>query len=96
MECKWLRSWPKREETPVVLDHPYTPEQKAWARRRWARGQPVWVILQCGREWLLFDAIVAAEHLGTADREYLSTLAYRHWKEGLDTGELETILRGEE
>lgn len=97
MECKWLRNWPKRPATPVRLDHPYTSEQKAWAKKRWKRGQPVWVMLQANRrEWLLFDAIVACKYLGEADREELSRFAYRHWENGLVVQELIDVLKGEE
>lgn len=81
IECKWLRAWPKKPETPVRLDHPLTPQQKAWLRRRRRRGGEAWVMLQCGREWLLFKGEVASDHLGTATQRELKYLwAHRTWK----------------
>jgi hypothetical protein len=53
-ELKWLACWPKRAETPVVIPH-FTPVQRVTILGRAAvdpRG--MWLILQVGREWLLF------------------------------------------
>jgi len=81
IECKWLRAWPKRPDTPVKLSHPLLPTQKAWLRRRRRRGGAAWVMLQCGREWLLFKGEVAADHLGTAtQRELYHLWAHRTWR----------------
>lgn len=55
IECKWARSWPKREDTPLRLPH-YTDGQKAWALRRTAAGEESWLALQVKREWFFFDA----------------------------------------
>lgn len=88
VELKWLRSWPKRPETPVALDHPLEVEQRAWIRRRRKRGGNVWVLLQCGREWLLFDGLVAADFLGTSTRAELYRHAKKWWAKGLDRREL--------
>jgi len=96
VELKWLRAWPKRPETPVTLDHPLTPEQRAWHKRRSKRGGNTWVMLQCGREWLLFKGIVAAEHLGTATRSELYHHATIWWRNGLDTNGLIEALNATE
>jgi len=91
IECKWLRAWPKRPETPVRLDHPLTPQQKAWLKRRCRRGGHAWVMLQCGREWFLFTGIVAAHHLGIVPQNELRYLAHRIWC-GLDAQQLIHVL----
>ena len=88
IELKWLRAWPKRPGTPVTLDHPLLASQKVWIKRRIRRGGAVWVLLQCGREWLLFRGDVAVEHLGTSTKAELYDLAHAAWYEGLDTNEL--------
>lgn len=94
IECKWLRAWPKRPDTPVKLDHPLLPTQKAWLKRRRRRGGKAWVMLQCGREWLLFHGCVASDHLGTATQRELKYLwAYRTWR-GLNKCELIQVLTG--
>jgi len=77
IECKWLRSWPKRPETPVRLDHELTAEQRVWLRKREAHGGVAWVILQCGREWLIFKGSIAADVLGTSTRQELCDHAHR-------------------
>lgn len=95
IEMKWLRAWPKRPETPVRLDHPLLPSQKVWIKRRVRAGGTVWVMLRSRREWLLFDGMVAREHLGAATRAELSQLARRHWTNGLIAEELIGILKDE-
>jgi hypothetical protein len=93
IECKWLRAWPKRPDTPVKLDHPLLPTQKAWLKRRCRRGGKAWVMLQCGREWFLFDGIVAANHLGIVPQNELRYLAHQIWNQ-LDTLQLIQVLMG--
>jgi len=96
IECKWLRAWPKRVGTPVKLDHPLLAGQKVWIRRRTRRGGRAWVMLQCGREWLLFRGDVACEYLGTATRAELYQHTRAHWTKGLDVDELTAIIEGGE
>lgn len=92
IECKWLRAWPKRPGTVVKLDHPLLKSQKVWIRRRARRGGNVYVLLQRGREWLLFYGRIACEYLGLSTRADLYTYACRVWKDGLDVDELMTFL----
>jgi len=93
MELKWLREWPKRPETPVKLDHDLEPQQRAWLRRRRNRGGVAIVMLQCRREWLLFDGIVASDVIGLATRQGLIDAAIRYWPDGLVAEELIAELR---
>ena len=95
IECKWLRHWPKRATTVVRLDHPLLPTQKVWLRRRCSRGGKAWVMLQCRREWLLFDGYTAAEYLGNVPRSGLYLHAKARWENGLDEFELREALRNE-
>lgn len=88
LELKWLRRWPKNEETVVKIDH-YTPQQRIWLKRRARAGGGVWLLLQVGREWLLFSAEYAAEHIGRdATRENLARNALLHMQNGLQDGRL--------
>jgi len=92
IECKWLRAWPKRVGTVVKLDHPLSKGQKIWINRRNRRGGKAWVMLQCGREWLLFNGGLACLYLGMRTRAELYSQARAVWKNGLDTEELTAIL----
>ncbi len=92
IELKWLRHWPKRVGTPVKLDHPLLSGQKVWIRRRNRRGGRAWVMLQCGREWLLFKGDAACDFLGTSTRQELYRHVYHVWRTGLDADELIAIL----
>lgn len=92
IECKWLRAWPKRPTTPVTLDHPLLKSQKVWIKRHVRRGGTVFVLLQCGREWLLFDGMTAREFLGTSTRDELYKHAIRVWKTGLHAEDLMSFL----
>ena len=93
IECKWLRSWPKKAETVVRLGHPLMPDQIAWIKRRVAHNGAVWVMLQCKREWLLFYGLTAIAFLGHANYKDLCTVAYHYWPNGLNTDELIEILK---
>jgi hypothetical protein len=54
LECKNLKSYPKRETTPVRLHHPFTPEQKRWAEKRTAAGGKVWLVVKVANDWYIF------------------------------------------
>jgi len=92
IECKWLRAWPKRPGTVVKLDHPLLPSQKVWINRRIRRGGKAWVMLQCGREWLLFKGDYAVKYLGKSTRRELYQWAHVHWEKGLSIDELIAII----
>jgi len=83
IECKWVQEWPKREDTPVKLKHPLTPQQRVWLLRRTARGGLCWVMLQCRREWLLLRGDIAADHLGSVTVDRLRELAEWRCTRGL-------------
>lgn len=51
-------------------------------------------MLQCRREWLLFDGVVAATHLGTATHLELAAYARGYWHDGLSEEQLIRVLRG--
>jgi hypothetical protein len=56
LELKWLAAWPKKADTPVVIEH-FTPQQRVWAiRRAQVDPQGIWLLLEVEktREWLLF------------------------------------------
>ena len=81
VELKSAERWPAKAETPLRMEH-FSPEQRAWLRRRCRRGGKAWLLLRVGShagEWLLFRGDVAADILGTATRAALLTAAHRHW-----------------
>lgn len=92
IELKWLRSWPKREETPVRLEH-YTKVQRVWAFRRRRAGGQCWMLLQCGREWLLMDGAVAALTLGHCTKAELIEHSEAYFSSGLDAATMIQFLQ---
>ncbi len=54
IESKNLKSYPKRESTPVRLHHPYTEDQKRWAQKRTAAGGKVWLVVKVANDWYIF------------------------------------------
>ena len=94
IECKWLRNWPKRAGTPVLLDHDLTLEQRLWLNRRVKCGGVAWVILQRGREWLIFNGCTAATFLGIVPRKQLYSLADKVMLNGLEEATLLKVLTG--
>ena len=78
VELKWLRSWPSRADSIVKVEH-FSPQQKVWLTRRWIKGGSVWLLLQCGTEWLLFDGPRAGRYVGKVDRRQLVLNANQYW-----------------
>ena len=53
LELKWLREWPKRAESPVVIGH-LTQQQKVWLFRRMNKQGNAYLVLQCKKQWLVY------------------------------------------
>jgi len=83
IELKWARNWPVREETFFQLDH-FTPQQRVWLKRRWKKGGESYLLLQVKKEWLLFDGLTAATHVGKCNRVALINHSIKYWNKGLD------------
>lgn len=88
IECKATNNWPARSCTPVRLDHELTPQQRIWMHKRARVNGRAWVMLNISGEWLLFEGIVAAEHLGKSTRQELYEIAMKTWKRTPTTQEL--------
>lgn len=92
IELKWLRNWPVGSETIVRFEH-FTAQQRVRQLQRRLAGGRSWVLVQCRREWLLFDGEVAALHLGQVPRSELYAYAARYWDNGIDERELKAWLQ---
>jgi len=89
LECKWMDRWPAvPADRPIKLKHDFTPEQRLFAIQRARVGGHVWLLLQVGREWLLFHGTDAARLIGRATREELYQGACAVWRKGLNIEEL--------
>lgn len=91
VELKWIRTWPKGADTVVRLDH-YTPQQKLWAYLRRRAGGQCWFLLQCGREWLLLDGVVAAQYVNKATKAELIAASTAYFSDGLQDSDLVELL----
>jgi len=92
IECKATNQWPARPDTPVVLDHDLTQNQRIFLIK-WDRvNGKAWVMLNIAGEWLLFDGLVAAKHLGKVTRRELYDLALECWQRTPKTEELVALL----
>jgi len=92
IECKWLRRWPANaNESPVLIPH-FTPQQRIHLARRYLKGGKTFLMLEIGKEWMLFTGDVAANIVGRATRIQLEQNTFRHWKTGLKKQELITCL----
>jgi hypothetical protein len=78
LELKEVDEWPARADTILRIEH-YTQEQRIWHERRAHHGGRIHVLLQVGREYLLFKGAVAAQHLGRVPRATLYDLACMRW-----------------
>ena len=91
IELKWLRNWPVRETSKVPVPH-FTPQQRVWLRKRQAAGGNVFLLLQCKKEWLLFDGDTAAKSIDIATRAELIQRAKLYMPNGLVVEELISCL----
>lgn len=79
VELKQLKAWPKKRGTPVKV-RLFTPQQRAWLRRRYVVGGRVHVLLKVGREWLLLNGMHAATALGAVTEWELKHHARGCWQ----------------
>jgi hypothetical protein len=78
LELKWLREWPKRDDSPVTIEH-YTPQQRVFHIEHWRHGGAVFLLLQVRGTWLLFDGPTAARIVGRVTRAELHDAALVTW-----------------
>lgn len=83
IELKTKAAWPVRETTPLRIEH-FSPQQRVWLRRRWLSGGHAWLLLRVGREFLLFDGVHAALHVGNVLRHDLYQIATARSANGFD------------
>ena len=79
LELKKTKAFPKRAETPVILDHELLTTQKVWMKRHIRKGGKVHVLLQVANEFFLIRGIWAQKFLGEVDRVILTEQADRHY-----------------
>jgi hypothetical protein len=63
IESKQMPRWPKRLKTVFKVPH-YTPQQRSWHIGRCEAGGRCHVVIQVETTVLVFDARLAAQHLG--------------------------------
>lgn len=83
VECKCLKRYAARPDTPVKLEHPLSRDQFRWLNKRYAAGYPAWVVLQANRtDWYLFaapDSFVLMPQYAL-NRVLLKTRALGFWR----------------
>jgi hypothetical protein len=78
IELKFAPRWPPRGG-PLRVDH-FTTAQRAWLKKRRAAGGLAFLLLKVGRnEWLLFEGLAAATHLGYATQHELYNVVQARW-----------------
>ena len=82
IELKWMRRWPTRDYTMVRLPH-FTMQQRRFLRDRYEKGGNAWLLLQVGKEWLLFTGRDACDYVGQVSRKGLYKTARVRWTKGL-------------
>lgn len=84
IELKWNKHWPVGEDVPVAVskNHPLSKAQSVWLQRRWRKGGRCFVMLCCGREYLLWAGCDAGK-LGSRSKRDLVQCALAYWPRGL-------------
>lgn len=85
-ELKWLRSYPKRETTPVRIDH-YTDDQRSWLLRRYRAGGGAWLVLKVRTDWYIFNA-VQAQKVGFLTKKQMQETAEFYFNRKPSSNEL--------
>lgn len=93
LELKWMRDWPKIKADQLVLCRHFTPQQRIWLARRHRKGGVACLLLQVGKQWLLFEGDVAAARFGRATKAELLDIAAMRWPNGLRDKELIECLK---
>lgn len=78
VELKYVRWWPKRENTVLRIDH-YSQEQRVFHKRRCRAGGLCHVLLGVEAEHFLFWGEVASDYLGRISRMEMLMMADAHW-----------------
>jgi hypothetical protein len=91
IELKYLKAWPKRPETPVRIHH-FTKQQRIWLRRHCQLGGNSFLLIQCKREWLLFDGLYASTDVGNVCLAELKQNTKWYSDGGLKPRELQNVL----
>ena len=76
IELKWLRQWPVKPETPVRFPH-FTLTQKAWITQRAKVGGNIWVLIQCKKDWLIFDGPTAVTKSWPSTRLHMAIVLFK-------------------
>ncbi len=86
IELKAMREWPKKMSTIIKLEH-FTPEQKAWLRKRGRNGGRCFMLLKVEGDVLLFHWTIVAK-VGEFTRAQMIRECTRYWRKGVfDVGE---------
>jgi hypothetical protein len=88
IELKQMPCWNKNKNSDFLIEH-FTPQQRIFLHKRWKKGGNVWMLLQVGPEFLLFEGEWASQLLGKCCEVMLRSCAVGQWhnvatmKEGL-------------
>ena len=95
IELKYVDRWPVRPDTPLKIDH-FTKQQRIRHRKRRQAGGKSFVLIKVDKginaQWLLFDGRVAADNIGTKNKEELCSLCLGRWLRLPRLEELQTWL----
>ena len=91
-DVNYAEGWIELKELTVVQLPHFNIQQRRWLRDRYGCGGNAWLLLQCGREWLLFTGRDAHDYVGKLTREGLYRVARERWTRGLKDEELVSCL----
>lgn len=78
-ELKFRRTWPKREDTPIRLEH-FTMEQLLWAEGRYLAGGRAGLLVQVAREYFFFHPTQMRAIFNGVNKRTFTEMAAVHWK----------------
>lgn len=92
LELKQITSWPVKRDTVVQVSH-FTPQQRAWLRKRRQAGGRAFLLLKVQEDWLLFWGEMAANIVGKVPKPVLLAKAVLVCEGGLRDDDLRNALR---
>lgn len=78
IELKQVDSWPKRRGSPLKIGH-FTQGQRIFIERRWRKGGNIYLLLQVGRCYLLYNGADVQQIGRTLNKDEMYDKAIMFW-----------------
>ncbi|MCK9231141.1 MAG: hypothetical protein RBS96_02535 [Dehalococcoidales bacterium] len=86
VELKYIHRWPINSQRILKVEH-FTPQQKNWIRLNHKAGARVFLMIQVGKDYLIFDG-ETAQNVGAMNKHEMFVMALKSWSNRINSQEL--------